>query len=47
MKRFSDELKKRNVIDKEQLQQLRQWQAEAEIVYQAKWLKTFAVNFTE
>ena len=28
-------------------EQLRQWQAEAEIVYQAKWLKTFAVNFTE
>lgn len=47
MKRFSDELKKRNVIDREQIQQLRQWQAEAEVVYQAKWLKTFAVNFTE
>ena len=47
MKKFSDELRKRKVVDKGQLQQLRQWQAEAEVVYQAKWLKTFAVNFTE
>lgn len=47
MKRFTDELKKRNVIDREQIDQLAQWQAEAEIVYQAKWLHTFSVNFTE
>lgn len=47
MRKFSDELKKRNVIDKQQMRQLSQWQAEAEVVYQAKWLKTFAVNFTE
>lgn len=46
MRRFSDELRRRNVIDAEQMMQLSQWQAEAEVVYQAKWLKTFSVNFT-
>lgn len=47
MKKFSDELWKRKVIDQDQLQQLYRWQAEAEVVCQARWLKTFAVNFTE
>ena len=47
MKRFCDEMERRNVADEGQLQLLSQWQAEAEIVYQAKWVKTFATNFTK
>lgn len=47
MRRFSEELGKRKVVDAEQMQQFRQWQGEAEVVYQAKWLKTFSVKFTE
>ena len=46
MKKFSDEMKRRNVIDDGQLQELIQWQAEAEIVYQAKWFKSFSEKFT-
>ena len=47
MKKFSDELKKRNVIDNEQLLQLTQWQAEAECVFQERWLKEFTKRFTQ
>ena len=46
MKKFSDEMKRRNIIDDEQLQELIQWQAEAEVVYQAKWFKSFSEKFT-
>lgn len=47
MKKFSCELKKRNVIDDDQMAQLEEWQAEAEVVYQSKWLKGFAEKFTK
>ena len=47
MKRFCDEMGRRNVVNMEQLRLISQWQAEAEIIYQAKWLKTFATNFTK
>lgn len=46
MKKFSDEMKRRNIIDDGQLQELIRWQAEAEVVYQAKWFKSFSEKFT-
>ena len=46
MKRFVDEMVRRNVIGEDKVLELSQWQAEAECVFQERWLKDFSKKFT-
>lgn len=45
MGRYASALKNRNIIDVGQAKELERKQAEAEVVYQGKWLKDFVVKY--
>ncbi len=49
MKRFKNEIQKkgRNVVDAKEMQLIKGWEAEAELIIHSSWVKMFRDKFTE